>query len=137
MDDERRMDEQRVRKVKDAHARIAETLIQSAAEPRLRQQLLDRPATVFLRPDAAEADSHNALIDDLRRQIATQLMDRVAQDPDFASLLRQDLFQAIRTAGLAPQVEQLRAEKPVADEVTGFGWGSSWWWVLGWLSGWG
>ena len=63
-------------------------------------------------------------------------MDRVSQDPDFAGLLRQDLFQAIRTAGLTPQVEQLRAEKPVADEVTGFGWGGGWGWVWGWLSGW-
>ena len=42
VDDERRKDEQHVQKVKEAHARIAETLIQSAGEPRLRQQLLDR-----------------------------------------------------------------------------------------------
>jgi hypothetical protein len=123
----------RNRKLKDAQARIAETLIRSAAEPDLRQSVLADPASVFTRPDVD--GEPNPLIDDLRRQIATQLMDRVAQDPDFANLLRHDLYRAIRTAGLAPQVEQLRAETPVAAEVTGFGW-SSWWWALGWLTGW-
>jgi len=125
--------EEHRRQVKEAHTKIAETLIESAAEPRLRQQVLADPGTVFTRPDGADEQS-NAVIDDLRRQVATGLMDRVSQDPDFASLLRQDLFQAIRSAGLTPQVEQLRAEKPVAAEVTGFGWGGGWpiWWLFGW-----
>jgi hypothetical protein len=126
--------EERRKQVKEAHLKIAETLIESAPEPRRRQAVLADPGAVFKRAEGAEPS--NELVDDLRRQVATGLMDRLAQDPDFANLLREDLFQAIRSAGLSPQLEQLRAEKPVGAEVTGFGWGwpGGWplWSMLGW-----
>ena len=58
MDDERRMDEERVQKVKEAHARIAETLIQSAAEPRLRAATTGQAGNGLHAADAAETDSN-------------------------------------------------------------------------------
>jgi hypothetical protein len=124
--------DERCRKAREQQVRIADTLIRAADDPPLRAELLANPDSVFSFPDQTKHQAP-AYVDDLRRQIMTGVMDRVSSDKDFSELLRQDLFQAARSAGLAPQLEQLRAELPSNAEVSGYswtGWGGWLFWGL-------
>ena len=113
------MDEDHRRQALEGRRRIADTLIQAAEDTPSREQLLADPAALFTPPGQPRREV-SPQVDDLRRDIMSHLMDRVANDPDFAPLLRDDLLQGIRTAGLMPQMEQLRAELPPRAEVTGY-----------------
>jgi len=126
------MDEERRHQIKERQGRIAETLIRAADDPRLRDELLANPQVLFgsdTTRDRPEVPEH---IQDMRRQIATHLIDTVQSNAEFRTQLRADLLSAIRTAGLTPQMEQLRAELPVNAEVTAYGWGWDWMWGWGW-----
>jgi len=128
------MDDERRRRVKERQDRIADTLIHAADDQGLRQELLANPQTLF-GPSPDNQPPPPDQVQDLRRQIVTHLVDRAASDSEFRVLLREDLFKAIRSAGLTPQMEQLRAELPVQAEVTGFSaWGWDWRWGWGWGS---
>jgi hypothetical protein len=126
------MDEERRQRVTARQQHIAQTLIRAADDPQLRAQLLDDPKPLFGGAQEARLPQPEH-VQELRRQIASHLIERAA-DPAFRELLNQDLFVAIRTAGLTPRMEQLRAELPVHAEVTGYnGWGDDWWsWGWGW-----
>jgi hypothetical protein len=126
------MDDERRRRVKQRQVQIADTLIRAADDQGFRQELLATPQTLF-GPSPANQPPPPDQVQDLRRQIVTHLDDRAASDNDFRTLLREDLFKAIRSAGLTPQMEQLRAELPVEAEVTGYG---GWGWD-DWRWGWG
>jgi len=127
------MDEDRRRQAQEGRRRIADTIIQAAQDAPAREQLLADPAALLTPPGQPRREV-SPQVDDLRRQIMTQLMDRVTSDSEFAPLLREDLFQAIRTAGLMPQMEQLRAELPPRAEVTAYSWGNPWGWpTWGWI----
>jgi hypothetical protein len=122
------MDEERRARVIERQQRVAETIIQAADDSAVRQQLLEDPRSLFGRQQAA-APPPPEHVQALRREIVSQLVDRAAADAEFRALLRQDLFQAVRSAGLTPRLEQLRAELPVA-EVSAY-WGNPWDWP-GW-----
>jgi hypothetical protein len=122
--------DERRRKAREQQVRIADTLIGAAGDPPLRAELLANPSSVFRSPDQTNTQEAPAHVEDLRRQIMTGVMDRVNADQEFAALLRQDLFQAVRAAGLSPQVEQLRAELPVNAEVSAFSWGGWGGWLF-------
>jgi hypothetical protein len=127
------MDEDRRRQVMEVRRRIADALIRAAADAELRDRLLADPGLLFSPRDQPRPEV-SPQVDEIRRQIITHLTGRVSSDPEFAQQLREDLFQAVRTAGLMPQMEQLRAELPPVAEVTGYGWGG-WGWPIwgGWI----
>jgi hypothetical protein len=127
-------DEQQER-MRQRQQRIVDVLTRAADDPQLRHRLLDNPRSLLADPN----DSTPPLpehVQELRRQIIGQLVDRAAADPAFRQQLAGDLREAVRTAGLAPQMEQLRAELPAKAEVVGFsGWGGGWGWP-DWGGGW-
>src|SRR5262245_60537006 len=98
------MDEERRRQIKERQGRIAETLIRAADDPRLRDELLANPQVLFgaeSTRDRPEVPDH---VQDMRRQIATHLIDTAQANAEFRTQLRADLLGAIRTAGLTPQM---------------------------------
>jgi hypothetical protein len=126
------MDEETRRQMKERHARIAGTLIRAGTDTALRQQLVDEPASLF-----GPINQPRPLLPDhvtqMRREIVTHLVDKAASDAGFRTQLQQDLFKAIRSAGLLPKMEQLRAELPINAEVEGYSmWGDPWAWPGGW-----
>jgi hypothetical protein len=138
------MDEERRLRITRSRQRIGATLSLAAVDLELRQRLLDNPRSVLATPNDT-SPSLPPHVQEMRRNIISQLVDRASTDPEFRAQLAHDLPTAVRAAGLSPQVEQLRAELPANAEVMAYssgwggdGWGGgSGWGGDGWGGGWG
>ena len=130
-DNEPRRDQMRKR-VQERRRRTGLVLLRAVDDASFRQELLSNSRSVFGVPVQPEGTELPPEVQQLRRELLQEVLDRAASDAGFRAQLGERPRQALQDGGFGPRLEQLRAEMP-QPEVRGYGWG----WNLTGGGGWG
>jgi hypothetical protein len=102
---------------------LANTFKRALDDPQFAQRWLDNPRAMSDRQQQDGATQQlPPVVLQLRRQLLQQVLDRAHADQQFHQELTQHPRQALWDAGFGPQLEQVRAEMPLQEEVRGFWW---------------